>query len=381
MTASFRSCNLPPSHRGLAEGSGAREVYPVILPAKSTNPAAQPPDYVSPEVAPDCRVTIRYYHPAAKTVWCEGEWNDWEPIPMRRDATGLWSCTAGPLAPDIYEYSLFADGARVPDPQNPATKNRFTSFLEVPGPAPAIHDARGVPHGTTHVHWYHSAITGTARRMHLYTPPGYETDPSRRYPVLYLLHGAGDDDEGWIRTGRLNFILDNLVAEGRARPMVVAMPDGHVLGTNWKERRATKLRAFDTDFYEYVMPAVERLYRVGTTPKERAMAGLSMGGGQTISAGMTRPGMFGAFGLFSSGLWPEVTPALEEALPELRERGPAIWVGIGRRDFLFNHCTLLRRMLDGAGVPFTYHEDDTAHSWRTWRDYLERFAPLLFQEP
>jgi enterochelin esterase family protein len=350
-----------------------------LSPPKSASRAPLVPDYVSPEVAPDGRVTIRYYHPAAKTVWCEGEWNDWEPIEMRRDARGLWSCTTDGLAPDIYEYGLFADGARVIDYQNLAAKDRFTSFVEVPGRA--VYEARLGPHGTTHVHWYHSAVTGTARRMQVYTPPGYETEgAARRYPVLYLLHGRGDDDEGWVRTGRVNFILDNLVAEGRARPMVVAMPDGHVLGRDWKERRETKLRVFAADFYEYVMPEVERLYRVGKEPGDRAMAGLSMGGGQTISTGMTRPGMFGGFGLFSSGLWPEVTPLLDKALPQLREKPPEVlWVGIGRRDILYEHCALLRRTLEGAEVPFIYHEDDTTHCWRAWRDYLERFAPLLFR--
>jgi enterochelin esterase family protein len=338
------------------------------------------PDYLSPEVAADGRVTIRYYHPAARSVSCEAEWTDWAPIAMRLDAEGLWSCTTGPLPPDIYEYSLVADGARVIDYHNPAIKNRSTFFVHVPGPG--IHEMREVPHGAIHAHWYHSAVTGTARRMHIYTPPGYETETARQYPVLYLLHGAGDDDEGWVRSGRVNFILDNLVAEGRALPMVVAMPYGHVLGTNWKEHRGTKVRAFAADFYEYVVPAVERLYRVRGEPKDRAMAGLSMGGGQTITTGMTRPAMFGAFGIFSSGLWPEVTPLLEKALPDLREKPPQLlWLGIGRRDFLYGHCMALRRALDAARVPFTYHEDDTTHSWRAWRDYLERFAPLLFRGP
>jgi enterochelin esterase family protein len=342
----------------------------------------QAPDYVSPEVTADGRVTLRYFHPGAGNVWCEAEWNDWKPIPLRLDAEGLWSCASEPLPPDIYEYNLFADGARVIDYQNPSTKNRFTSLVQVAGAQAAAYDAREVPHGTVHVHWYHSAITGAARRMHVYTPPGYEEAAASRYPVLYLLHGAGDDDEGWIRSGRANFILDNLIAEDRARPMVVAMPDGHLFGTNWKEARGTKLRAFAADFYEHVMPEVERLYRVGRERKDRAMAGLSMGGGQTISTGMTRPGTFGAFGLFSSGLWPEVTPLLEAALPELREKLPEVlWIGIGRRDFLYGHCTMLERTLTVAGIPFTRHEDDTGHSWRTWRDYLERFAPLLFREP
>jgi enterochelin esterase family protein len=331
-------------------------------------------------VAADGRATIRYYHPGAGKVWCEGEWKDWKPIPMLRDKEGLWSCATEPLAPDIYEYCLFADGARVIDHQNPATKNRHTSFLHVPGAG--VYETRDVPHGTVHVHWYHSAVTGMARRMHVYTPPGYETETSREYPVLYLLHGAGDDDEGWVRTGRANFIMDNMIAERRVRPMVVAMPDGHVFGGDWKTNRGTKIRAFTADFHQYVMPEVERLYRVRGEAKDRAMAGLSMGGGQTIATGMTRPGMFSAFGLFSAGLWPEITPLLEPALPELREKPPGLlWVGMGRRDFLYEHCVLLRRTLEGARVPFSYHEDDTAHSWRAWRDYLERFAPLLFQGP
>ena len=297
---------------------------------------------------------------------------------MERNRDGLWACTSEPLAPDLYEYCLYADGARVIDYQNPAAKDRFTSFVEVQGGR--AHEALDVPHGTVHVHWYHSEVTGTVRRMYVYTPPGYEA--GGEYPVLYLLHGAGDDDEGWVRAGRLNFILDNLIADGLSRPMVVAMPCGHVLGTQWKENRGTKLRTFAADFHEYVIPRIERLYRVGKEPRNRAMAGLSMGGGQAISAGLSRPGLFSAFGIFSSGLWPEVTPFLEQALPKLREKPPGLlWIGIGRKDFLYGHCVAFRRLLEAARVPFTYHEDDTAHSWRAWRDYLERFAPLLFREP
>ena len=270
---------------------------PKPLP-KPASRAPVVPDYASPEVTEDGRVTIRYYHPDAETVWCEGEWNNWEPMGMRMDGEGLWSCTTERLTPDIYEYGLFADGARVIDYRNPLAKDRFTFLVEVHGAgAHETYEPRQVPHGAVHMHWYHSAVTGTVRRMHVYTPPGYETGTDQ-YPVLYLLHGAGDDDEGWTRTGRVNFILDNLLAEGRVRPMVVAMPCGHVLGTTWAEHRGTKVRAFAADFYEYVMPEVERLYRVGREPKERAMAGLSMGGGQTISTGMTRPGLFSAFGLF-----------------------------------------------------------------------------------
>jgi enterochelin esterase family protein len=240
-------------------------------------------------------------------------------------------------------------------------------------------EPRDVPHGAVHIHWYHSVVAGGPRRIHIYTPPGYETDTARRYPVLYLLHGAGDDDSGWTTNGRANFILDHLLADGRIRPMIVAMPNGHIFGTNWKEERGTKIRGFSADFFEYVISGVERLYRVKPGREHRAMAGLSMGGGQTIATGMTRPALFSAFGLFSSGLWPEVTPLLETALPDLRQNLPGVlWIGIGRRDFLYGHCTMLRRTLDVAGIPFTYHEDDSAHSWLIWRDYLERFAPLLF---
>jgi enterochelin esterase family protein len=241
------------------------------------------------------------------------------------------------------------------------------------------YEPRDVPHGTVHIHWYQSAVAGVQRRMHVYTPPGYESDTARRYPVLYLLHGAGDDDSGWTTNGRANFILDHLLADGRIRPMVVAMPHGHIFGTNWKEDRGTKLRAFAADFFEYVVSGVERLYRVETGREHRAMAGLSMGGGQTLASGFTRPGLFSAFGLFSSGLWPEVTPLLHTAMPELRENLPGVlWIGIGRRDFLYGHCTALRRTLEAAQIPFIYHEDDSSHTWQTWRDYLERFAPLLF---
>jgi enterochelin esterase family protein len=204
----------------------------------------------------------------------------------------------------------------------------------------------------------------------------------REYPVLFLLHGAGDDDEGWTRSGRAHCIMDNLIAAGRAAPMIIVMPDGHILGRKWKEGRAEKIAAFEADFYTHIVPETERLYRVGRAGRDRAMAGLSMGGGQTVAVGLTRPAEYGAFGLFSSGLWPEVTPLLTAALPALRGNPPRVlWVGIGRRDFLFGHCTLLRETLSGAGVSYDYHEDDTGHSWRTWRVYLEHFAPLLFREP
>jgi len=350
-------------------------------PVPPPGPAPEPPDYVSPEISPERRVTLRYHHPTARAVWCEAEWNAWQPVPLLPAGGGLWSHTSEPLDPDIYEYKLFADGARVLDPQNTHMKNRFTSLVEVPGTEPALYDFQPVPHGAVHRHWYHSSVTGAIRRMHVYTPPGYETETARVYPVLYLLHGAGDDDEGWTRSGRLHCILDNLIAAGRATPMVVAMPDGHILGRNWKEDRAAKLLAFDADFHQHVVPEVERLYRVGRDRSRRAMAGLSMGGGQTISSGLTRPAFFSAFGLFSSGLWPEVAPRLQTALPALREHPPGVlWAGIGRRDFLYAHCERLRQALSGAGIPFTYHEDDTTHSWRTWRVYLERFAPMLFRE-
>jgi enterochelin esterase-like enzyme len=357
--------------------------------------APQIPDYISPEIIADRRVTLRYFHPTATKVWCEAEWNDWSTTMFQRSNDGIWSCTSQPIAPDIYEYNLFADGARILDPQNPATKNRFTSLAHVPAPEPALWEPRDVPRGTVHVHQYgapnggthfithNSSLITSPRRFHIYTPPGYETETTRRYPVLYLLHGAGDDDEGWTRVGRLNLILDNLLAENRIRPMIVVMPNGHVWGgNNWKEDRARKVDAFHVDFFENIIPLTERLYHVEGSREMRAIAGLSMGGGQTIATGFTRPDLFGAYGLFSSGLWPEVTPHLDKAIPSLRENPPkTIWIGIGRRDFLFGHCTALRSRLEAAGVPFTYYEDDTGHSWRTWRDYLIRFAPLLFPQP
>jgi enterochelin esterase family protein len=352
------------------------------MSAVPATPGRTQPDYVSPEVTPDRRVILRYHHPAARSVWCEAEWDNWQRAPLQRDSSGLWCHTSAPLVPDIYEYNLFADGARLLDPQNPLTKNRFTSMVEVPGAEPAAYEMRPVPHGTLHVHWYDSTVTGAPRRMHVYTPPGYETHSAREYPLLFLLHGAGDDDEGWTRSGRAHCIMDNLIAAGGAVPMVVVMPDGHILGSHWKESRATKLAAFETDFYRHIVPEIERLYRVGRNHRHRAMAGLSMGGGQTVAIGLTHPELYSAYGLFSSGLWPEVTPLLAPALPALRQNpADTLWIGIGRRDFLFAHCTLLRETLTGAGIPFSYHEDDTGHSWRTWRVYLERFAPLLFREP
>lgn len=339
------------------------------------------PDYTSPEVDAESRVTVRYFQPRAQTLWLQAEWNDLQPAAMHRDAAGLWSITSQRLKPEIYEYSLFADGVPVADGRNPWARHVFASLVQIRGVGPAAWDLREVPHGSTHTHWYASGATGETRRLHVYTPPGYE-EGTERYPVLYLLHGSGDDDASWIQTGRVHWMLDNLIAQGEAVPMIVAMPYGHAGGKVWKEDRARKIALFSADFHEAVIPFVEGRYRTRQEAPNRAMAGLSMGGGQTICAGLTRPDLFKAFGIFSAGLWPEAAPFLRPALGALRACLPSVlWIGIGRRDFLYPRCQELRRELAEAGVPFQYHEDGSSHTWQPWRDYFLRFARLLFRTP
>ena len=339
------------------------------------------PDYHSPGVDADGRVTLRYFHPGAQAVWYQAEWNANAPAPLHRQESGIWSATSDPLPPDIYEYSLFVDGIPAADLRNPWGRHRFASLVQVTGLSPAAYDLQDVPHGATHVHWYHSSATGDTRRVHVYTPPGYELT-STRYPVLYLLHGSGDDDATWIETGRLPWMVDNLIAEGRALPMLVVMPYGHAGGKIWKEDRTKKIALFSQDLHECVLPLIEERYRTLPGAENRAMAGLSMGGGQTICAGLTRPDLFQDFGIFSAGVWPEVDPLLTSALGALRAAPPKVlWIGMGRRDFLYPRCTLLRERLAAAGVPFDYYEDESTHSWRAWRDYLPSLRAAALSRP
>ena len=367
-------------------------------------PAATPPAprrmatpvtaLVSPEIHADRRVTLRFRAPEATVVQIVGEITQGRgPQPMTKDAEGLWTLTLGPLAPEIWSYNFRVHGVDVVDPSNPAIKPTppgapMSSFVQVPGDRPAFYDSRPVPHGEVRMVLYESAAMGVTRWLWIYTPPGY--DQSRdSYPVLYLLHGNGEAQNGWVMNGRANFILDNSIAEGRAVPMIVVMPQGHALqganvGPLVRLGGETSMFSprFPRDLLEDIVPLVERRYRAKKGPEYRAIAGLSMGGGQALSIGLTNPKVFSyvlGFSAAVGGQFLDMTDALPEAgAPSLRSFR-LLWLSCGRQDFLFKANQELAAVLRQRGVDLTYREMEGAHVWSVWRHNLHDSLPLLFK--
>jgi enterochelin esterase family protein len=344
------------------------------------------PPLVSPEVHPDRRVTLRVLAPKASEVTVSAEFTQ-GPQPLTRDERGVWSLTIGPLEPEIYNYTFSIDGVRVPDPINPSLKlapRGASSLVEVPADRPQFYDPRPVPHGTVHVNWYESKTLGALRSVYVYTPPGYEQSRGR-YPVLYLLHGVGDTESEWMIVGRANLILDNLIADGKAKPMLVVMPFGHPQTT-------TKLGLpsaanpdrdrFTNDLIEDVIPMVERLYRASKGPDARAIAGLSMGGGQSLSIGLNHLDLFHWIGAFSSvvgRLDPEQTFATLLADPSgANKRIRLLWVACGKQDSLFEGNQRFSELLQTHGIKHTFLATEGAHQWHVWRRNLNELASLLF---
>jgi enterochelin esterase family protein len=346
---------------------------------------------VSPEVQADGRVTFRLRAPEAKEVLahCEGV----EASRMQKDEHGVWSLTSQPLEPDIYAYSFAVDGARCIDPANPLLKYNLLntdSQVRVPGPPGLAWEMNDVPHGQLHRHFYHSAIAGDDRDFYVYTPPGYEPGVGKRFPVLYLLHGFSDDASAWVGVGCANVILDNLIARKEAKPMLVVMPLGYgtmeVVRGGWEGLRRAQLWQENLDKFrqtllEEVMPQVERAYRVLPTPKARAIAGLSMGGTESLLVGLNGLDRFAWVGAFSSGGLGTNLPA---QFPSLDEKANAqlrlLWLACGEQDGLLSANQQLSQWLDAKGVRHTWVQTPGQHSFRVWRRCLARFAPLLFRE-
>ncbi|MCL4812471.1 MAG: esterase [Vicinamibacteraceae bacterium] len=357
-------------------------------------PAAAPPGggpaapvLVSPEVRPDRRVTFRLYAPRASEVGVFFERGDQS---MTKGEDGVWQVTLGPMEPGSYRYGFAVDGMSVTDPRNIETERMQVvtrSILHVPGAA--FMDTRDVPHGAVGVVTYFSTVLKKFRRLHVYTPPGYESN-AERYPVLYLMHGANESDQSWSTIGRAGAILDNLIADGKATPMIVIMPDGHTDQTPPVITGArSPLRAEFTDvpkeFATDIRPLVERRYRVLTDRSHRAIAGLSMGGRQALDIAFANLDQFSAIGVFSSGILGEAVADWEQKHltvlehPELRRGLQTIWFSTGTDDFLLNNSRSTVEMLKKHRLPVSFDETAGAHTWVNWRRYLHEFAPLLFR--
>jgi enterochelin esterase family protein len=333
-----------------------------------------PPPVVSPEVGSDRTVTFRLRAPKATEVTGGG---DWGRKPMTKDDRGVWSVTVGPLEPDLYTYKFTVDGVPTVDPRNAKLKigrESLDNLLDVPGDGPRPIDLRPVPHGTLHAHQYQSkALGGKARGLVVYTPPGYEAAADTKYPVLYLLHGSGDDQHGWTNIGKAERILDNLLADGKAVPMIVVMPDGHAA------ERAGNTKAFEADLIGDILPLVEKTYRVKPGQENRAIAGLSMGGGQSWAVGMAHTDLFAHVCPFSmgGGNAAEVVARLDPA--EVNKRLKLIWIGCGRQDRLFAGSEALCGALQAKGIRHTWRPTDGGHTWIVWRKYLAEVVPQLFR--
>jgi len=352
-----------------------------------TPPAA----VVSPEVHPDNRVTFRFLAPNVKEVALslEGASKD---LAMQKDEQGVWSVASEPLTPDFYGYAFVADGVHLIDPSNPSLKPNLlntTSQVHVPGPASLPWEVSDVPHGEVHHHFYKSAVVGDRRDFYVYTPPGYDARGKQTYPVLYLLHGFSDDASGWTAVGRAHVILDNLIAQGKAKPMLVVTPLGYgapeILRGGFGAFRNTELR--DRNFAKFseallgeVLPRVESAYLVNKDRNSRAIAGLSMGGSESLLTGLNNVDKFAWIGAFSSGGLPE---EFDKDFPGLDAKAnqqlKLVWIACGVDDRLIDLNRKLRAWLEAKGIRKVDVETPGAHTWMVWRRNLATFTGLLFR--
>lgn len=366
----------------------------------------QRPSVVSPEVQSDGRVTFRLAAPQAEAVKLSaGDIpGNGSGTPMVKNSSGIWEVTVGPLVPGAYRYNFNVQGVPTIDPRNAAiseSNENVSSLVVVPGSE--MMDTKSVPHGAVGSVTYWSSALGKFRRMHVYTPPGYEQGKDK-YPVFYLLHGAGDSDEAWTSVGRAGFILDNLIAAKKVKPMVVVMPAGH---TRQSGRPQGTLSAaaqaigdeFIADFMIDLMPYVEKNYRVQNDRAHRAIAGLSMGGSQTLNIALLHLDKFAYIGVYSSGLLngfgsPRAaapppgsaarSPWEEQHLAELDNASlkkglKLVWFSTGKDDFLLNTTRATVDLLKRHAFQPVFEETSGGHTWLNWRDYLIKFTPQLFQ--
>src|SRR5262245_13002046 len=368
---------------------------PAAAPARGRGP--QGPQVVSPEVSPDGRVTFRILAAKAQAVRLSGGDipGNGQGAEMTKGTNGVWEVTLGPIRPGAYRYNFNVDGVSVIDPRSPATSESFNnvwSLVNVPGAD--FMDTKDVPHGAVSTVTYYSTALKRFRRMHVYPPPAYDLGKGK-FPVFYLLHGAGDCDEAWSSVGRAGFILDNLIAEKKATPMVVVMPTGHT-GPFRTGGARPAVDEFAQDFMNDIMPFVEKHYRVYTDRKNRAMAGLSMGGGQTLNIGIPHLEKFAYLGVYSSGVFgitgggrgggtnAPAGPTFEEQHrakrddAKLKKGLKLFWFATGKDDFLVATSRATVEMFKKHGFDVVYKETDGAHTWINWREYLHEFTPQLF---
>jgi enterochelin esterase family protein len=353
--------------------------------------AQQPPNVTSPEVQPDGKVTFRLLDPGAKDVKLQFE-GEPKPLEMTRDDAGVWSATLGPLDADIYGYMFITDGAYLLDPNNPWVKPNLIqpqNMVHVPGMTPQLWEVADVPHGIVHHHFFKSRVVGDERDFYVYTPPGFDPKGKTKYPVFYLLHGYSDGADGWTAVGKANVILDNLLAQNKIKPMIVVMPLGYgtpeMIKLKWGAwaNPAVKQQNFDgfrTSLITEVMPQVESAYPVSAKREDRAIAGLSMGGSESLLTGLNNIDKFAYVGSFSAGGLPE---PFADGFPSLdatqAKQLKTLWIACGTEDGLIEPNRRFKAWLKSINVPFTDVETPGAHTWMVWRRNLIAVAPMLFR--
>lgn len=358
---------------------------------------------ISPEVKYDNKVTFRLYAPEAKTVKLSGNWMaGWgTAVDMMRNDTGLYELTIDTLPSELYTYTFVINGVRTIDPGNTFVirdGNRTESAFMIPGATASLYAVNDVPHGTLQKVWYPSSTLGLTRLMYVYTPAGYN-ESTDKLPVFYLLHGGGGDEDAWTTLGRAPQILDNLIASGKAKPMVVVMTNGNpsdaaapYAGPVKKDKGSANPASmgsgkFEESLVKDVIPFIEKNYRVLTDKDNRAVAGLSMGGIQTMTLSNTAPELFSYYGVMSMGLvdmarfgGKDDKESKIANLEKLKKSGVKLyWIACGKDDFLYKSAEELRKFLDENKFPYVYRESEGGHTWTNWRIYLSELAPQLFR--
>jgi len=380
---------------------------PAAAPAA---PAAfrTPPRIISPEILPDNKVTFRIYAKDAQKITISGEWQAGPGAAenLVRNDTGLFSLTVGPLKPELYGYTFSIDGVTSIDPNNVQVRRdgaRYQSYFIVAGTESDLYFHKNdVAHGTVTKVWYKSEVLGFQRRVYVYTPAGYEGG-TQKYPVFYLLHGAGGDEDAWTNMGRAAQIMDNLIAQGKAKPMIVVMTNGNAnqagaqnevppIASTGEQGMAAYQRyagKFEEHLVKDVVPFIEKNFRTTSGKDNRAIAGLSMGGMHTQTITNNNPGMFSYIGVYSMGIM-SMGPQNQDAakleqeritkLEALKNSGYKLyWIACGKDDFVYKGVVTLRETLDKIGFKYVYRESTGGHTWANWRIYLSEFAPMLFR--
>lgn len=386
-------------------------LFALILSSTAQEALFNAQQIVSPEIHEDNSVTFRLFAPNADAVEITGdflptvkmetpmgEMDGPGKVELTKDENGVWTYTTEKLGPELYNYAFLIDGFRTTDPNNPFLIRDVassTNIFIIGGGHAELYKTNDIPHGSVTRRWYDSPGLDMDRRITIYTPPGYEKS-SAEYPVLYLLHGAGGDEEAWISLGRTAQIMDNLIAQGKAKPMIVVMPNGNVIqdgapgegSRNYYKPQFMIPKTMDGTYegaFEDIINFVESNYRVKANKENRAIAGLSMGGFHTLHISRYYPNTFDYIGLFSAAIMPredatgKVYSDFDQTLQVQMENGYKLyWIAIGKTDFLYDANTAYRAKLDGMNMPYEYVESEGGHTWRNWRVYLSQFAPQLF---